>query len=173
MQTIWTYLRLKHVTMPIRKPTASCKMLCALFMLALQPVLGMAINTVWTPLAGEVPSLRCSAIATSSPGKQQELLATLQTAYVQVAAPWPCFPPPGELSQQYLISHKHRNQLHEYNKATLRSPYSPQFSTSVVTAILKFQCQSSGKNRATQALQWCNKLLAFSGLTILTCSVHS
>lgn len=91
-----------------------------------------------TPSAGEVPSLCCSASAMSSPGDQQALLAALQIAYVQVAAPWPCSPPSGELSQQYLISHKRRNQhLHKDNKATLSSPCWLQFSTRLVTVTLE------------------------------------
>lgn len=129
--------RLKHLTVPMTKPTAFCKMLCALFTLELQSVPRNSNKYCRTPSAGEVPSLCCSASAVSSPGDQQALLTALQTARVQVAAPWPCFPPSGELSQQYLISHKCRNQhLHKDNKAAL-SPCSLQFSTRLGTATLE------------------------------------
>lgn len=128
------------MTMPVTKPKGFCKMLHALLMLALQSVPRKSNkHCMNTFTAGEVPSLRCSAIAISSPGKKQELLAALQTAYVQwLLSDFASRCLETLLRQQYLISHKHRNwYLHKYNKATLSRPCPPQFPTNTATVILK------------------------------------
>jgi len=74
------------MTTPITKPTAFCEVICVLFMLALQSVPRTSNKHGTKTFSGESPITALLCHVVSSPGNQQELLAALQTAYVQAAA---------------------------------------------------------------------------------------